>query len=483
MVRVSGRWWHLWVVLGSLGSAEEIMLLRDGSLHPEARLEGSFRSIPPLVQGGPGQGRWVGTLALRHWTNAAMDWRLVARTMDAASAEIIFGNAAEPVTVRVANAQSIERPFPGTGSIVGCRPVWSRVVRDGEWFELRARHQAGRVRTWINGREVADGTVGRRDAACPPVLELRWVGGGDLHIREFGICDLQPDTLDTGAGSAESRSGSDPRIDRYLAMDYPLLNLHVHLKGGLTAAEAVEESLRSGVGFGLAVNVGLGFPTTNDVAAQAWVESLRGWPVFIGLQAEGREWMKLVRPETVVQFDYVLTDAMTITDRLGRRMRLWMASEVIVDDPEEFMDTLVQRTIEILEREPVDIWANPTYLPAVWMGQYDRLWTEDRMRRVIEAAVRNGVAIEINSRLRLPRRPFLRIAKAMGARFSLGTNNSGREIGDLQYALDMIEELGLRPEDFFVPIPGTSRASRLGGWPPRTEPRNQFPGATHGNQI
>ena len=66
------------------------------------------------------------------------------------------------------------------------------------------------------------------------------------------------------------------------------------------------------------------------------------------------------------------------------------------------MDTLVERAVGILEREPIDIYANPTFLPDLIAKDYDRLWTEKRMMQVIGAAARNGVAIELNNRYRLP---------------------------------------------------------------------------------
>ena len=64
---------------------------------------------------------------------------------------------------------------------------------------------------------------------------------------------------------------------------------------------------------------------------------------------------------------------------------------------------------------PVDLYANPTYLPDVLAADYDALWTVERQERVIDAARRNGVAIEIASRLRIPHADFLRRAKAAGS--------------------------------------------------------------------
>jgi len=85
-------------------------------------------------------------------------------------------------------------------------------------------------------------------------------------------------------------------------------------------------------------------------------------------------------------------------------------------------------------------------------ADYARLWTEDRMRRVIDAAVRNGVAIEINDRYRIPSAAFVRLAKQAGAKFSFGTNNGGRnDLGYLEYCLQIQRECGLDWQDMFVP--------------------------------
>lgn len=278
-----------------------------------------------------------------------------------------------------------------------------------------------------------------------------------MRLRAYAAVVVFAGRLATGA--AESPA-PHPALEKLLADGAPLRNLHVHLKGGLTIERALEISRATGVQFGFAVNVGLGFPTTNDAAALAWLDEVRRHgAAYAAIQAEGREWMTLLSPDTVARFDYVFTDAMTWTDRHGRRMRLWIPAEVHVDHPEEFMDTLVQRTVEILEREPIDLFANPTYLPAVLAGRYDELWTRDRMRRVIEAAVRNGVAIEINGRTRLPGRAFLRLAHEAGAKFSFGTNNRDEDIGGLDYCLDVAHELGLGPGDLFVPRPAGARAA------------------------
>ena len=75
------------------------------------------------------------------------------------------------------------------------------------------------------------------------------------------------------------------------------------------------------------------------------------------------------------------------------------------------------------------------------------------MQKVAEAAVRNGVAIEINARYRIPSVMFIMLAKQAGAKFAFGTNNGGRELGHLEYSLDVAKRCGLTKDDMFVPKP------------------------------
>ena len=115
---------------------------------------------------------------------------------------------------------------------------------------------------------------------------------------------------------------------------------------------------------------------------------LRGKPVFVAFQAEGREWVNMFSPAAVAKFDYVFTDSMTWTDNRGRRMRTWIPAEVgQIADPQEFMETLVSRAVGILENEPVDIYVNPTFIPDQIAARYDELWTDERIGKVVRAAI------------------------------------------------------------------------------------------------
>ncbi len=239
------------------------------------------------------------------------------------------------------------------------------------------------------------------------------------------------------------------RIAELKAAGYDIVDYHGHLKGGLTMEELLEHSKKTGIDYGVAFNAGIGFPITDDSTLLANYEQYKDYPVYMAMQAEGREWVTMFKKENIATFDYVFTDAMTWTDTKGRRMRLWMPEEVFVDDKDDFMDQLVGKIVGVMQDEPIDIYVNSTFLPEVLQPEYDVLWTEDRMDKVINAAVANHIAIEINARYKIPSATFIKRAKAAGVKFSMGTNNTDKNLGTLDYAIQMIDQCDLKPEDFF----------------------------------
>lgn len=260
-------------------------------------------------------------------------------------------------------------------------------------------------------------------------------------------------------GCSSQTNNSEPAepniIDKIAELEsrgYEIIDYHGHLKGGLTMEELLAHSDSTGISYGVAFNAGIGFPITNDSSLEATLRQYKDYPVYMAMQAEGREWVDMFSDAKIAMFDYVFTDAMTWTDSKGRRMRLWMPDEVFVDDKEDFMDQLVDQIVYVMTEEPIDLYVNSTFLPEVLQADYDALWTDTRMDRVIEAAVDNNVAIEINARYKIPSSRFIKRAKSAGVKFALGTNNPDKSLGTLDYAIEMIEECGLDPGDFFKPM-------------------------------
>ena len=357
-----------------------------------------------------------------------------------------------------------------TGSLYGVRNVNRQLVKDNEWFTLHLSVRGKRIQVRINDLLVVDYVEPEN-----PVVDARHPGrrlghgtfalqGHDpeskVAFRNLMVKPL-PDDLPGEPEPPVRFDAVDEQIVKLSAANYPLIDFHTHLKGGLTTEQVLQHMFKTGINHGIAVNCGLGFSITNDAGIEDFLKTMAGQPVFIGMQAEGREWPKLFSPAAVARFDYVFTDSMTIFDHRGKRTRLWIKEEVEIPDKQAFMEHLVATAVKILDEEPVDIYVNPTFLPAVIAREYDALWTPERMQRIVDAAKRNGVAIELNSRYRLPGMAFIKLAKQAGLKFTLGVNNIDANLGRDEYGLEVIQACGLTYKDFWMPKPDGQKPIQL----------------------
>lgn len=352
-----------------------------------------------------------------------------------------------------------------TGSLCGVREIYKALPKHDQWFPLRIQVRGKQVRVWANGALVTDYVEPAADTTAPKLgrgtFAIESCGEqAPVQCRNLSLKPL-PDNVATPADQIPQVDDVYQQILHLHQAGYPVVDYHVHLKGGLTQDQALANSRRVGIMYGIAVNGGLKFPITNDAGVLEFLAGMQGTPAFIGLQGEGREWITLFSREAIARFDYIFTDCMTFTDDAGKRRRLWIPEEMgDVSDPERFMEMLVDRIVGILNHEPIDIHANPTFLPEPIAQDYDRLWTPERMQRVIDAAKANDVAIEINNRYRLPSPAFIQRAKATGVKFSIGTNNSDPNLGRMEYALAMIKQCDLEPDDIFIPKPDGQKAAQ-----------------------
>jgi hypothetical protein len=348
-----------------------------------------------------------------------------------------------------------------TGSLYAIRNVWKAPVKDNEWFNYHIVVQGKTIRIYINDELMVDYTE-PDNTYRPDEMKGRLLSSGTfalqchdpgstVYYKDIKVKPL-PDDLPT-PGTPQDDPEFEAKLIDLAAANLPLIDLHTHLKGGLTAEKALEHAREYGFSCGFAVNCGLKMGFESDSALQQFIKSyIKPSATWIAMQAEGREWLDLFRKETIDQFDYVFTDAMTWTNNNGKRMRLWIKEETEVGDPQEFMDQLVDRIEKILNNEPVDIYVNPTYLPADIAERYNELWTPERMERVIKALKENNVALEINAKLKLPSPEFIKRAKANGVKFTFGTNNGGADdLGRLEYCIDMAKECGLTSNDMWIP--------------------------------
>ncbi len=348
-----------------------------------------------------------------------------------------------------------------TGSLYAVRNSWKTPARDNEWFRYRIRVEGKTVRIWINDAMTVDYTEPEAPFR-PAAMKDRILSSGTFALqchdpksivryRNLRVQALPDDLTTPGTPPADLKL--EQQLLELAERNFPLMDLHAHLKEGLTLEQALAHARVYGFTYGIAVNCGLNMTLPNQQALEQFLKNqVRPPQAYLAMQAEGREWLDLFSKESVKQFDYVFTDAMTWTNDAGKRMRLWIEREVEVGDSQQFMDMLVNRIEKILNTEPINIYVNPTYIPEQIAARYNELWTPERMDRVIAALVKNRIALEINDKRRIPSPAFIKKAKAAGVKFTFGTNNAGpNDLAHLQYCLDMIKECGLEPADMWIP--------------------------------
>ena len=240
--------------------------------------------------------------------------------------------------------------------------------------------------------------------------------------------------------------------------DLPKIDLHAHLNWTpqsqtYTAAIAYEKasllSKKMGVTLGIAEEFASNNLRFNDSLLLACIALAKKNSLYIGLQVSRRDWYNRFSKEILNQLDYILADALVFPNKDGRIISIWIPG-MPLGEPQEFMDLYVAHNLQVLS-EPITIWANPTYLPDALNSRYDELWTDARMKRLINAAVKNNVAIEINSRYKVPNAKFIKMAKVMGAHFTFGSNQHDVGFGEITWSINMAKECGLSMKDFFIP--------------------------------
>lgn len=240
---------------------------------------------------------------------------------------------------------------------------------------------------------------------------------------------------------------------RFAVNDY-----HVHLDPDFTLNAAAALAKQLGVKFGITAHAGSSeyqYPNlvSTDDKLNAWIDFLENRPVWKGVQAEGIDWYRQFSKELIIRLDYVLGDALTFPENDGHQVRLWVPEQVHISDPQNFMDRYTAFNVEVLEKSPLDIFAHPTFLPAVLQKDFDALWTPQRMSAIVDAARKNHVAIEIDGEYQLPRPAFLDLARRAGLKFSFGANVRPGTTRKLDYCVETAQRYRLTNTDLFTPAP------------------------------
>lgn len=350
-----------------------------------------------------------------------------------------------------------------TGSLSAIRNLYRSLAEDNEWFDFEISVRGKNIAIQINGTDVVCYTEPSQPYRIAEYSK-RLLGQGDILLQgKQGIVkfrNLQITPLDENAcNENDTLPAIDEQNDAIIRLqqqNFPVIDYHVHLKGGLTKEMAHAMSMNYGINYGVAPNAGeggVGRMLANDLEVYEYYEEVKPLPFLCGVQGEGRKWTATFSQEALGTFDYLFTDAMTIMDHKNRNSRIYRAEEVHYDGvtKEQYMEQIVDQTVKILTNEPADIFANPTYIPEDMQADYDQYWTDERINRVLDVMKEHSIALEINPRYMIPSLKIIRMAKERGLKFVFGTNNVDANYGKLEYCIEAIKECGITIDDLWFP--------------------------------
>ena len=235
-------------------------------------------------------------------------------------------------------------------------------------------------------------------------------------------------------------------------VDFEVYDLHVHASKSQSVSDIAKLSGKTGIRMGVMQNVAP-WGIRNDGELKEFVDSVRPFMLWRGLQPMEPGWSKNLSRELIAETDYVLLDPQTIRrgNRYGDTLEVW-EHDCYIPDAEAFMKVNVDHYLKILDNdERMEILGWPLYLPPCIARDYYRLWTEKRQGAIIAAVKARGVALEINDLAHTPHREFILKAKAEGVKFVFGSDTRDHRSGRLDYCREIASECGLVRSDFWFP--------------------------------
>ncbi|MDD2303096.1 MAG: hypothetical protein PHP53_00255 [Prolixibacteraceae bacterium] len=233
-------------------------------------------------------------------------------------------------------------------------------------------------------------------------------------------------------------------------LNFELLDLHVHTTDKFTIENILEIGRKNQVKFGI-VDHPISWALKDDNDLKNYIEKLRKYPVYIGLQPTYLGWSENYSKELLAQIDYILMDPQMVPMGNGDTWKIW-EFDTYIDDTEDFMKRYMDYSMEVLTTEPINIFGWPLFLPVCIARDYYKLWTEDRMQQIITAAKARNIAIEINDMSHTPHEEFILKAKAQGLKFTFGSDSRNNNVGRLAYCKRIAEKCNLTAADFYVPV-------------------------------
>jgi len=326
------------------------------------------------------------------------------------------------------------------GSLYGVRNTYKALVKDSVWYNLNILVQGKHVTVKMNDMLIVDYT--EPDSISRIGSGTFALQGHDplstVHFKNIKVKILDDDAV-TAASSAES--STFPEILKYQKDHFAFIDSNVPVDSAFNVDKAIQSFYQTGI------NLGLVTSSVSESDLLNFVKEYSRYPVFIGLQNNSGALNKST--DVVNQFDYVIGEITQFKSSKGKMVDV-RGSETIANR-ELFMEDYVKAIVERLNAKTIDVWSNPTLLPAALSADYDKLWTKERMNKVLDAAKQNAVAIAVNNMLKLPGMEFLKLAKEKGCHFALTGIYSESGMAKPDYYLNVIEQCNLTYKDIYIP--------------------------------
>ena len=118
-----------------------------------------------------------------------------------------------------------------------------------------------------------------------------------------------------------------------------------------------------------------------------------------------------------------------------------------VRQPEELARECLSAVMNVMERQRVDILAHPFQFQRYLAPHL----SPDEIKEFAKLAAEREVAIELNSKYRVPDEEFLRACLREGVKLSIGTDaHTVAEVGRIDWPMAMLRRVGARPEDMIL---------------------------------
>jgi len=244
---------------------------------------------------------------------------------------------------------------------------------------------------------------------------------------------------------------------------FRIVDHHLHTRwsdGSLNPADLVEIARQKGYRIGVSDHAGPRQTGIQEHNFDAYLADLGRYPVYRGVEFDVAYGLTFDSGRAA-ELDYVIGSLHGVMREGQYRpldgMFAWQqrgatyVPDVDLSDPEVWIGEWLSILDLCFRTTPVDILGHPTLTPILPLDpDPEKAYRVEWEERLCELVVEHQVALEISGRYRLPHERLLRMAKDMGAIFAVGSDgHHSKQICDLDYPLEMIDRLGIPPEQIF----------------------------------